>query len=62
MKIHNTRLSEVSTDRRYEITESADASYNASDPLAEILEAIDNLQDGEILRIVPAQRGGESNG
>lgn len=39
-----------------------DMQHGTPDPLAEILDAMGRLQDGEILRIVPAQMGGESNG
>lgn len=39
-----------------------DMQHGVPDPLAEILDAMGRLQDGEILRIVPAQMGGESNG
>lgn len=57
MRIYKTPLSEVPTDKEAGIIKSTDIPYDASNPLAEILEAMRNLKDGEILRIVPIQGG-----
>lgn len=57
MKIYKLQLPEDSVDKEPEIVERIDVPHDVSDPLEVIREAMSNLQDGEILRIVPAQGG-----